>query len=342
MGSWVPEGLVPCAAWGRVRPDAAAPEAAEDFGVDGAGAGGEAVGVDCDGGDVQIEWILRRQAGVISRTQAIRAGMSARQIHGRLAGRRWVPLHPGVFLTADRELTDEGRVRAAVLWAGEPVTLSAIAAAWWHGLWLDPPSIVELTVPASRYPRARAGIRLRRRDLVDADRVGVRDLWVTSVPLTVLEAAVALGERGSELLDRALQGRVRFDALHRAHSRNLGSRRAAAAGRLLVAAADRAASAAERRLLALLRAADVGGWRQHYRIDGYELDLAFADHRVAVEVDGWAWHSDARAFRNDRQRQNSLVLAGWTVLRFTWHDLSQRPERVITEIQAALSARAAS
>lgn len=137
------------------------------------------------------------------------------------------------------------------------------------------------------------------------------------MPLTVLEAAVSLCRQGSELLDRALQRRVRFDALHRAHCRNLGSRGAPAAGRLLVAAADRAASAAERTLLSLLRAAGIGAWQQHYRIAGYE-------------------------FRSDRQRQNELVLAGWTVLRFTWHDLTQRPEQVVAEIRAARTVKQAS
>lgn len=291
---------------------------------------------------MHVEWILRRQSGVIGRGQALDAGMTARQIDRRLATRRWLPMYPRVYLAADRDLTHEARVRAAALWAGAPVTLSGIAAAWWHGLWAEPPSIVELTVPGSRCPRACPGIRVRRRDLDAADRVGIRDLWVTGVPLTVLEAAVALGEQGSDLLDRALQRRVWFDALHRAQSRNLGRRGAAAAGRLLVAAADRAASAAERKLIAVLRGAGITGWRQQHLVGGYELDLAFLDHRVAVEVDGWAWHSDVAAFRNDRQRQNSLVLAGWTVLRFTWHDLTERPGSVVAEIRAALTARAAS
>lgn len=291
---------------------------------------------------MHVEWILRRQSGVIGRSQALDAGMSARQIDRRLASGRWLSVHPRVYLAADRELTDEARVHAATLWMGEPVTLSGIAAAWWHGLWPDPPTVVELTVPVRRCPQARPGTRVRRRDLGDADRVGVRGLWVTSVPLTVLEAAVALRDRGSELLDRALQGRVGLEALHRAHCRNLGRRGAAAAGRLLAAAADRAASGAERKLISLLRSTGIAGWQPHYLVGGYELDLAFPDHRVAVEVDGWAWHHDVGSFRKDRQRQNSVVLAGWTVLRFTWDDLTRRPDQVIAEIRAALATRYAS
>ncbi len=71
---------------------------------------------------------------------------------------------------------------------------------------------------------------------------------------------------------------------------------------------------------------------------GYEIDVAFPARRLAVEVDGWAWHSGVDRFRWDRQRQNALVNAGWRVLRFTWHDFTARPEAVIAEIRAALAA----
>lgn len=161
---------------------------------------------------------------------------------------------------------------------------------------------------------------------------------MTALPLTVLETAVTLGERGSQLMDRALQRFVSLEALHRAYGRNLGRRGSAAAGRLLAAAADRAASAAERELIALLRAARLTGWVQHYRLGDDEVDLAFPEYRVAVEVDGWAWHHDADTFRRDRERQNRMVLAGLTVLRFTWHDLTQCPDKVVTDIRVALTA----
>ncbi len=94
-------------------------------------------------------------------------------------------------------------------------------------------------------------------------------------------------------------------------------------------------------MIALLRAAGITGWMQHYHLNGYELDLAFPAHRVAVEVDGWAWHQDEHTFRRDRQRQNVVVLAGWTVLRFTWHDLTQRPGEVVELIRRGLADRAA-
>ncbi|MFN2535890.1 MAG: endonuclease domain-containing protein, partial [Pseudonocardiaceae bacterium] len=70
-------------------------------------------------------------------------------------------------------------------------------------------------------------------------------------------------------------------------------------------------------------------------------DGACSQARLAIEVDGWAWHSDVDRFATDRRRQNALVLAGWTVLRFTWNDLTCRPEAVIAQIRATLPAHGA-
>jgi hypothetical protein len=84
-------------------------------------------------------------------------------------------------------------------------------------------------------------------------------VWLTAIPLTVLETAVVL-PAGSAFLDRSLQRRVRFPTLYRAYCRNMGRRGSSAAGRLLIAAADRAASAAERLLTRILRDAGITGW----------------------------------------------------------------------------------
>jgi very-short-patch-repair endonuclease len=247
-------------------------------------------------------------------------------------------MHPRVYLARQHGLTAEARVRAAALWAGRGATVSGVAAAWWSGLWPNPPSIVQLIVPQIQKRAVQPGARFRRRDLDDRDRVEKRGLWVTAVPLTVLESAVELGAAGSQLLDRALQRRVEFEDLYQAHSRNLGRGGSAAAARLLRSACDRAASEAERVAIGLLRDAGLTGWVRGYEIAGYEVDLAFPDHRIAIEIDGWAWHSDVERFRHDRRRQNVLVLQGWIVLRFTWHDLNRRPEAMIGEIRRALAA----
>ena len=66
-----------------------------------------------------------------------------------------------------------------------------------------------------------------------------------------------------------------------------------------------------------------------------QVDLAWPDRRVLVEFDGNV-HRDRRVFVDDLRRQNGLVLAGWTVLRFTSADVLGRPDEVIAAIRAAL------
>ena len=56
----------------------------------------------------------------------------------------------------------------------------------------------------------------------------------------------------------------------------------------------------------------------------YFIDFAWPEFKLAVEVDGWETHSNPQAFQNDLDRQNALVAAGWTVLRFTWYDVVKR------------------
>jgi len=141
------------------------------------------------------------------------------------------------------------------------------------------------------------------------------------------------------LLDRALQQCVDFGWVHRAHCRNLGRHGSAAASALLVAAADRAASQAERLLVRLLGSAGIPGWVLNHAWEGYVIDVAFPRQRIAIEVDGWAWHMTPERFVRDRQRQNAVVNGGWHVLRFSWHDLTQRPDAVLADIGAALGAR---
>jgi very-short-patch-repair endonuclease len=139
-------------------------------------------------------------------------------------------------------------------------------------------------------------------------------------------------------MDSALQRRVGLPALWRAHLRNKGRYGSPAARRLMQAASDGARSEAERLLVKLLRQARVTGWRTNYPVGGYQVDVAFPTQRVAIEVDGWAFHSDQDDFQHDRERQNRIALLGWQVMRFTWLDLTEHPQRVIAVIRSAISA----
>ena len=97
---------------------------------------------------------------------------------------------------------------------------------------------------------------------------------------------------------------------------------------------DGAAADSERLLHRLLRRAGIRGWIPNHPVwvDGAligVIDVAIPHRRIAIEVDGMAYHTDVDRFQRDRAKQNALIALGWTVLRFTWADLIQRPGYVI-------------
>ncbi len=161
---------------------------------------------------MSLDHVLRRQAGVLALGRAVACGMSAQTVQRRTREGGWQRLFPRVYLVGGHRLTDEVRVRAAWLWAGEQAVVSGPAAAWWHGMLARAPAEVELTVPSRCNPRSPPGVRVRRRDVAAADLIRTRDVRLTAAPLTALETAVALRE-GSAFLDRALQRHVRFPTL---------------------------------------------------------------------------------------------------------------------------------
>ena len=55
-----------------------------------------------------------------------------------------------------------------------------------------------------------------------------------------------------------------------------------------------------------------------------------------METDGHDPQCSRRAFVRDRRRENQVVL-GWKPLRFTWPDVTHRPEGVAVEVAAALA-----
>ena len=174
-----------------------------------------------------LEIVLRRQAGVVSREQALRAGLTATQIDRLVARRRWTPLQPRVYLVAPHEPTDEARLRGAVLRVGDGAVPRGLAALWWHGLLPDAPDTIMLSAP-HRCPGPWPGIHVHRRTLPAADLVRLRGLTVPVRPLALLDAAVEAGPDGPALL-RDLS--TNLAELHAVASRALGR---AGAERLLV------------------------------------------------------------------------------------------------------------
>lgn len=107
--------------------------------------------------------------------------------------------------------------------------------------------------------------------------------------------------------------------------------------------AERADSVLEHRLRRLLEAA---GLHPHpspwpVTIDGVtiHLDIAFPAQRVAVEVEGFGFHSTRAQLSVDQRRANLLQHSDWRVLRVGWDDVERRPDVVVGELARLLRSR---
>src|SRR5690606_14738462 len=94
--------------------------------------------------------VAERQAGVLTRVQALASGLTRGAILARLASGRWQRVYRGVYATFSGPLPRRGQLWAAVLKAGTGAVLSHETAAELAGLVDQPSRAIHLTVPAER------------------------------------------------------------------------------------------------------------------------------------------------------------------------------------------------
>ncbi|WP_433798594.1 type IV toxin-antitoxin system AbiEi family antitoxin domain-containing protein [Actinomycetospora sp. CA-084318] len=296
--------------------------------------------------DDRARTLIRDQDGLLSTAQAKEAGFTRAQIAARVKKGEWLREANGVLRAADHPVTPRSRIRAAMLSLGEDATLVGRSAAFWWRLTDVAPAEIEIAVDHARQPRPRTGVRLLRRAVPPQDRVVVDGVPVTKKPATVLAAVASLGLLlGARLMDQALQAGVSLEAMWDVHRRTIGRYGAVVALQLLLLAGGGARSEAERTAHRLLRSAGLRGWHADHeiRLPGFGravLDVAFVERRVLIEIDGWAYHRDLRAFLRDARRQNALMLDGWVVIRTNWFELREHPDLFVQNAIAALASEA--
>lgn len=102
-----------------------------------------------------------------------------------------------------------------------------------------------------------------------------------------------------------------------------------------------ARSRGERMLLSLIRRANLPEPLVNEPFHGFQIDMRWPEHRLALEFDGHRFHGSRAAFERDRRRDQVLAAAGYTVIRVTWRQLTEEPYAVIARLAMALRARAA-
>ena len=111
-----------------------------------------------------LRYLAGNQCGVISRPQALRAGLTTDMIKFRLRSGRWRLIHRGVYVTFTGVPARRARLWAAVLSAGPGAMLSYQTAAELQGLADKATNPIHLTVPHRRHVSAGEGISLHRSD----------------------------------------------------------------------------------------------------------------------------------------------------------------------------------
>lgn len=290
--------------------------------------------------------LVRHQSGVISRTQALRGGLTADMIRFRIRSGRWRQLHSGVYATFTGVPGRSSQLWAAVLSAGPGAVLSHETAAELLRLTDKAADLIHVTVPRQRHVVPALGVSLHR-----SARAVQAALANSNPPRTTIEDTV---------LDLT-QTAANFDDVcgwvTRAFARELTDEE-----RLRVAMRQRpklrwrtdlhelivAAASGDHSVLEFRYERDVErahGLPEPVRQapfvgpDGRRgrRDRLYRDYGVVVELDGRLAHPAENKWQ-DKDRDNAAAVDGHQSLRYGWAQIRWHP--CATALQVARVLRA--
>ena len=293
---------------------------------------------------------IRRQYGIISRSQALAAGMTVGQINFRLSSGRWTRVARGVYHHRAVPLTPLSRLLAACI--AHRGLASHRSAAALHGVEGFAHRRPEVAVRRGQKP-AMGGVTLHESLQLDLAQPMVRNgIPCTGLARTVLDvAAVVSSNRLGRTIDAVLRDRrLRLIDLRwvlDTHCRRGRNGCAALRRALEERFGDEPVPLSDwsRMVADVLVAHGLEYPALEYRIHSEngafvaQVDLAYPSRRLAIELDSRRWHLDYNSFVNDRRRRNQTTIAGWTVLNFTWSDYASRPEELCAVVTTAYNSR---
>ncbi len=267
-------------------------------------------------------------------------GVGERAVQRRAAAGLLRRLYHGVYTSCHATLTVRGRWMAAVLACGPDALLSHRAAGALWDLNRTPSGAVDVTAPGKRRHR---GIRCHTtRFPPQLIRATVDAIPVTTLERTVLDQARVLSPQRlrTTLEQLQYQGRLsprRFEE-HRTHR---GLKAVTAALAQLGDDPPWTQSELERRFLELIRSAQLPEPLTNVPVAGHVVDFFWPEHRLIVEVDGYAWHHSKRSFEADRSKTVTLTLAGFRVVPVTHARIVHDAARLLVELRGLIGSAAA-
>lgn len=201
------------------------------------------------------------------------------------------------------------------------------------------PLIIHVSVAENRSRRLEGVCAHRRRELDGAERAQRQGIPVTTPARTLIDLATLLPptelEAAVNVADKL--GLIDPEQLRRKVDLRRGTDGVKALRRVL----DRRTfvltdSELERRFLRLVRRAGLPSPKTQQRIKGFRVDFLWSGLRLVVETDGLRYHRTAMQQTKDRARDQALVSAGFTVLRFTHAQVTYEPEHVVGTLTAVL------
>ena len=296
--------------------------------------------------------LAARQHGVVGLDQLRGLGLTASGVRDRVEVGRLHTVHRAVYSLVPLSLLGrEGRAMAAVLACGPGAVLSHRSAAALYEIRATARSNIDVTIP-TRSPRKHAGIDVHRSTtLTPADVTVVRGIPCTTVARTLLDLAQVIKGRPLErALDQAeilrlLDVDALLDQIERNKARPAAKRLRAVLDEHYIGSTP-TWSELEELLLDACRRAGLPIPEVNALIDpddadptAIRVDFVWRDEKVIVETDGHRTHSTRQAFEEDRLRDQRLTVAGWTVIRITWRQLTRRPDEVTGRLAELLRRR---
>ena len=290
---------------------------------------------------VSLVQIGRDQYGAVTTGQIRAAGLSRHTVSRLVADRIWRKLDRGLYLMHNGPPTWMSYVYAGLAIAGADAYTTSITAAALHGLTAQRRLPIHVAVPDRRKLSGREWLVVHRPTQLP-DRLVHSGPARPPIPEVVLEAcssgsaadiatwiyeAVGSAKTTPTILLEELAKRDRI-----AHRKLIRA--------ILLDAQNGINSHLEREYLYRVeRPHGLPIATRQFVVPhtNKRADAAYEEYRLLIELDGEAWHSGQRQFR-DRRRDNRHTVFSWGTLRFGWPDIVGVPCGVARDVADQLVA----